>query len=207
MWIIRNQWRTKLFMSPKRRISRRKIGGLIVLAGALGVFFWYRQPPTPAVTPPPPLERPVAPVTETQPAIQPVQGQEPAVVEPVAEPATKPKARPQTQVQAPAVKPPKEPLHDPDARDALALVGMDPEAEQYWLAAIYDTSLPDNEREDLMEDLNETGFADPKNLSADDLALVANRLAIIDSILPNVDDFMAPHLLEARKDLVNMANR
>ena len=102
-------------------------------------------------------------------------------------------------------KPPKEPLHDPDARDALALVGLDPQAERYWLDAIFDTSLPDNEREDLMEDLNEVGFADPKNLTADDLPLIANRLQIIEELEPSINDpFMSEHLGEAYKDLVDM---
>jgi hypothetical protein len=36
------------------------------------------------------------------------------------------------------------------------------------------------------------------------LALIINRLAIIDAVLANADDFMTPHLLEAQKDLVNM---
>ena len=98
----------------------------------------------------------------------------------------------------------KEPLHDPDAREALALVGLDPAAEQYWLDAIFDSSLPGNERADLMEDLNETGFVDPKNLTANDLPLILSRLQIIDAVLPNADDFMIDHLLEAQKDLVNM---
>jgi hypothetical protein len=100
---------------------------------------------------------------------------------------------------------PKEPLHDPGAREALALVGLDPQAEQYWLDAIFDTSLPDNEREDLMEDLNEVGFADPKNLTADDLPLIANRLQIIEELEPGINDpFMSEHLGEAHKDLLNM---
>ena len=192
-------------MSPKRRISKRKIGGLAVVAvGLLTVFIWNHRPTRTVIATPPEPTHAVAPVTETPPAPQPVQVEKPVSLAPVPQPAPKPKARSQAQTQAPAVKPPKEPLHDPDARDALALVGLDSNAEQYWLEAIYDTSLPDNEREDLMEDLNETGFNDPNNLTADDLSLVANRLAIIDSVLPNVDDFMAPHLLEARKDLVNM---
>jgi hypothetical protein len=189
-------------MSAQRRLSKRKIGVLIVLAGVLGIIFWYRQPP-PAIAPNPQLERPVAPTTETSPSPQPAPVEKTVTMQPVTEPA--PLApKPKVQSQAPTVKPPKEPLHDPDARDALALVGMDPAAEQYWMAAIYDTSLPDNEREDLMEDLNETGFADPGNLTADDLALIVNRLAIIDAVLANADDFMTPHLLEAQKDLVNM---
>ena len=55
-----------------------------------------------------------------------------------------------------------------------------------------------------MEDLNEVGFADPKNLTSDDLALIATRLQIIEAIAPNTDDFMAEHLGEAYKDLWNM---
>jgi len=57
--------------------------------------------------------------------------------------------------------------------------GVDPEAEQYWMDAIFDTSLPDNEREDLMEDLNEVGFDDLKNLTPDDVALIERRLQIL----------------------------
>ena len=55
-----------------------------------------------------------------------------------------------------------------------------------------------------MEDLNEVGFADPKNLTADDLPMILNRLRLIDAILPNANDFMSEHLLEAQKDLVDM---
>ena len=85
-----------------------------------------------------------------------------------------------------------------------ARVGEDPAADLYWLDAIFDTSLPDQEREDLMEDLNEVGFDDPKNITADDLPLIFNRLELIDGVLPNADDFMTEHLLEAQKDLINM---
>jgi len=116
-------------------------------------------------------------------------------------PATR-RAQPQPQNNQPAN--PGNELQDPDARDALALVGVDAAADVYWLDAIFDTSLPDNEREDLMEDLNEVGFDDPKNLTADDLPMIMNRLALIDAILPDSDPFMSPHLLEAQKDLSNM---
>jgi hypothetical protein len=185
-------------MNSGRRISKGKIGGLVVLlAGVMGVILWNRQPVRPVVPAPPQPTQSVAPVAET-----PLRQVEEPVKESSVQPAPKPKAP--VQAQAPAAKPPKEPLHDPDARDALALVGLDPDAEQYWLSAIYDSNLPDNEREDLMEDLNETGFADPKNLTADDLPLIISRLEIIDAVLPNTDDFMAEHLLEAQKDLINM---
>jgi hypothetical protein len=95
-------------------------------------------------------------------------------------------------------------LQNQDARDALAMVGTDDDADQYWLNAIFDTSLPDKERQDLIEDLNEAGFDDPKNVTADDLPLILNRLELIDAVLPNADDFMTQHLLEAQKDLISM---
>jgi hypothetical protein len=43
----------------------------------------------------------------------------------------------------------KPPLQDPDARDALGLVGTDPAAEAYWFYAINDPTLPAEERKDL----------------------------------------------------------
>ena len=102
-------------------------------------------------------------------------------------------------------KKPKEPLHDPDARVAMSLVGIDPEAEAYWLGAIFDSSLPENEREDLMEDLNEEGLSDHKRPGPQDLPLIFNRLAIIEEVLPHADEFMVMHLGEAYKDLLNLA--
>jgi len=108
--------------------------------------------------------------------------------------------------QAKPAKKPKE-LVDPVARVAMGLVGMDRDAEAYWLEAIYDTSLPDNEREDLMEDLNEDGLSDPKNPGPQDLPLILSRLALIEEIVPHADEFMLRHLGEAYKDLMNLANR
>jgi hypothetical protein len=106
------------------------------------------------------------------------------------------------------VKPAKQPrqLVDPLARLAMSLVGVDPEAEAYWLEAIYDSSLPDAEREDLMEDLNEEGLSDTKRPRPQDLPLIMNRLAIIEEIAPQANEFMLPHLAEAYKDLLNLAD-
>ena len=177
----------------------------------IGVILSLRQPERPpASMATPQLETPAAQsaarvtvaeatkqVSVAPPAI------EPAPPQPVARSHSK------TQKSAPAqsAKPPKEPLQDPDAREALAWVGLDPQAEQYWLGAIFDTSLPDKEREDLMEDLNEVGFADPAHPTADDLPLIVNRLQIITEVAPQADPFMRIHLAEAYKDLANMYDR
>jgi hypothetical protein len=177
--------------------SSWKMIGLSVAAAGLALIVVKRshhQPQTisaPAPQPAPSVaQTPIssAPIPETVPTPQ---------------PKTIAKAR--VQYSPPNnVAPGKEPLQDPTARDALALVGSDPDAEQYWLSAIFDNSLPDNERGDLMEDLNETGFDDPKNLTANDLPLIVSRLQIINAVLPEADDFMTEHLLEAQKDLAKM---
>ena len=184
--------------------------GLLIIGGAIGFALLNRRPTQQVAMPEPRRERPVAVAPPPEPppievAVEPTTLAEP-VKDAQVQPTPKPKA-PKIQAQTQPANTGKEPLHDPAARDALALVGIDPNAEQYWLDAIYDTSLPDKEREDLMEDLNETGFADPKNLTADDLPLIASRLALIQQIAPNTDPFMAEHLGEAYKDLANMYNR
>ena len=119
---------------------------------------------------------------------------------------TQPAARPQHGVakKGPKRVKKKVPLQDPTARVALGLVGVDPDAEAYWEQAIFDRNLPDKEREDLMEDLNEVGFSDPKNPGQEDLPLILNRIALIEQIAPYADPFMQRHLGEAYKDLNNM---
>ena len=176
---------------------------LMVLIAATLAGLWASRQPTKesAILPPPP--RAAEPVFRTVPARAPLETAS-APVEPIQPVAISPTPKPPVPSQPQATKQPKEPLHDPDARDALALVGVDSQAEDYWLDAIFDTSLPDKERDDLMEDLNEVGFSNPENVTADDLPLIVNRLQIIDQVLPYADDFMAAHLLEAQKDLSNM---
>lgn len=177
------------------------------MIGIAGGVLLSRQAPRNNARPAP--APPVAAVVKPAPA--PAAPPEPAPVAEVSaapdQPATSPpppeKPRQDT-AQNQTQKPAKEPLHDPDARDALALVGVDAQAEQYWLGAIFDTSLPDKERDDLMEDLNEVGFADPQNPTAADLPLIASRIDLIEEILPEADDFMTAHLMEAYKDLANM---
>lgn len=99
-------------------------------------------------------------------------------------------------------------LRDPLAREALALVGADISATEIWSRSINNRDLPANERQDLIEDLNEEGFADPKNLTHDDLPLILSRLELIEQLAPSaVDDVNAAAFQEARKDLINMRDR
>ena len=142
----------------------------------------------PEIPQPAPLRE--TPVVETKPVVKSASQE----ASPVAPP-------PEMAIQVPP--PPANPgeLQDPDAREALSLVGADPIAEEYWMGAIYDPSLPDKERADLMEDLNEEGLSDPKHPSPEDLVLIRNRIPAIERALAGADPFMQRHLLEALGDL------
>ena len=59
-------------------------------------------------------------------------------------------------------------------------------------------------RSNLIEDLNETGFPHPKQLTTADLPLIERRLALIDQLATEFRDrTAAAALVEARKDLLN----
>jgi hypothetical protein len=193
-------------MNAETRIFKMKVSVAILIVCAAALWLWKNHSSVPQAVTPKPQPAPAVQVATTAPAPEVAPQENPETAKPVAvePPAIKPKTKIQTAQNQSSQKPPKEPLHDPDARDALALVGLDPQAEQYWLQAIFDTSLPDKEREDLMEDLNEVGFADPKNLTPNDLPLIVSRLQMIEQLEPNVDPFMQEHLHEAYKDLSNM---
>ena len=74
----------------------------------------------------------------------------------------------------------KKVFQDPLAREALALVGTDPYAEDYWFAALNNPALPQSERQDLVDDLNEEGFADPKHPTIDELPLLIARMQLLE---------------------------
>jgi hypothetical protein len=93
----------------------------------------------------------------------------------------------------------------PIAREALGLVGTDPDAEQVWATAINDPALSPKARQDLIEDLNEDGFPDPRHVTEEDLPLIVSRLALIEDLAPDaMDEINAAAFAEAYKDLVNM---
>ena len=165
--------------------------------------------------------RPIAPRMITppvQPRPLPPKGPAPSVGESGTEPAKseiqstkgEPKAikaqAPKTLSPQPGARPGKEPIQDPVARVALAFVGADPDAEMYWYDAINDPGLSNQERQDLIEDLNEDGLSDPHNPTLEDLPLIWNRLVLIEAIAWDaMDDVNADAFQEAYKDLVNLA--
>lgn len=96
-------------------------------------------------------------------------------------------------------------VQDPAARTALAFVGEDPAAEEYWAEAINDPSLPAEERKDLIEDLNEDGLSDPHHPGPADLPIIASRLELITELAPYpMDRVNAEAFAEALKDLVGL---
>ena len=95
---------------------------------------------------------------------------------------------------------------DPVARVAMSLVGIDADAETYWITAINDSTLSAAERENLISDLNEDGLSDFKHPAADDLPVIQKRIALIDKLAPDaMDQVNAVAFKEARADLMNLA--
>ncbi|MFC1793283.1 hypothetical protein ACFL3Q_06815 [Planctomycetota bacterium] len=94
------------------------------------------------------------------------------------------------------------------ARIALGMIGYDPDADEVWIQLINDPSLSENARSNLIEDLNEDGFADPDNPTLDELPMIEYRLELIEDLLPYaMDKVNEDAFKEARKDLVNMVDR
>ncbi|HWY74461.1 MAG TPA: hypothetical protein VN281_02530 [Verrucomicrobiae bacterium] len=124
------------------------------------------------------------------------------------EPATKSDTRPQpvgVDLSRPADTKPE--IQDPVARLALRFVGINPGAEDYWISAINDPTLPPEERRDLIEDLNEDGISDPHHPAAEDMPLIASRIVLIEQLAPYAaDQVNADAFKEAYKDLVNLLN-
>jgi hypothetical protein len=94
---------------------------------------------------------------------------------------------------------------EPFARLALNFVGADAQANEFYQRAINDMTLTASHRKNLIEDLNQDGFPDTRNLTARDLPLIQNRLDLIEQLLPQATDRdNIAAFYEARKDLVNM---
>jgi hypothetical protein len=187
------------------------IGVLVV------IFVARRSGEKPPGSPPADLERPMVGAPREERAVEPSTEVAPS---PSSGPAgTVPEARPAREAKAFGGSPaaPKAPTAPPPpdpgdlerrtklARNALTHVGADPDAEEVWLAAIYDPKLSEHTRQDLIEDLNEEGFPDPRHPTAQDLPLILRRIEIIEELAPfAMDEINSAAFAEAHKDLVNM---
>jgi hypothetical protein len=136
--------------------------------------------------------------TPVEPSAEPMKIEETAPT-----PAPDQKQAPKAGSKAAQVPKPKEPILDPMAREALAYVGVDPDAEEYWVAAINDPSLSVDERKNLIEDLNEDGLSDPKRPGPQDMPMIWSRIFLIEELAPySMDDANADAFAEAYKDLL-----
>jgi hypothetical protein len=98
----------------------------------------------------------------------------------------------------------KEPL----ARLALNYVGADAQANAFYQQTINDPILNRSHRKNLIEDLNQDGFVDTRNLTAKDLSLIENRIRLIEQLAPGaMDEVNAAAFKEAYKDLLNMRTK
>ena len=98
----------------------------------------------------------------------------------------------------------KEPL----ARVALNFLGTNPQAEPLYKTAINDPAMPPDHRRQLIEDMNQDGFLDRKNLTPKDVPLIESRLRFIQANAPNaIDSVNAAAFTEAGKDLIKMLER
>lgn len=186
---------------------------LFLLGGAMALWLMHRRSGTrePVSAPAPQRLATVAgqskPTTIAPVVLAEVRSALPEVkLVPAPEPpaAGRPIAQPATNATQQAGSGKKE-LLDPLAREALIFVGADAEAEAYWFGAINDPTLPPNERQDLIEDLNEEGLSDPKNPSPEDLPLILSRIDLIEEVGPYaMDEVNFKAFLEAYKDLWNM---
>ena len=210
-------------------LIKRLAGAVLVLvaAAAVGVAIkefrfrsWEKQQAQaqkaaqPAETPKTPKEPEVQNIQEQPPAEEvAVEPEPPAPAGPPTPPQANSQADSTVQAETPAAQPERDPrLDDPKAkeqrgRDALAMIGHSPEADQVWIQTINDPTLSASARSNLIEDLNEDGLS-YRNLTRDDLPVIKYRIELVEGLRPYaMDKTNADAFDEARKDLVNMADR
>jgi hypothetical protein len=88
----------------------------------------------------------------------------------------------------------------------LRFVGKDPAAEALWIEAIDQRERPEEERSDLIEDLNDEGVPDEvADVTPADVPVLLARLRLIERLAPRaLDDVNAAAFAEAYKDLMNL---
>jgi len=209
---------------------KRLAGAVLVLVAAAGIGvaireyrFWAwekhlaqaQKTARPAETPKASKEPEVQNIQEQQPVEEVVIEPETPAPEPVSPPTSPDADQSNTTVQAELAAAPLD--QDPRSNDpavkeqrgraALAMIGHNPEADEVWIGIINDPSVSANARSNLIEDLNEDGLS-YRNLTMDDLPVIKYRIELIEELKPYaMDKVNADAFDEARKDLVNMANR
>jgi hypothetical protein len=197
---------TWLLVRERNALPQQQAGGGSPLARDSGELQPVQQGPGEVVTEPNPSTTTTEPPTV---APAPAQTAKDASTVRDATPAPAP-ARPaqRQRTTAGAADAPQPLVPKPIARTALSYVGADQDAEEVWVNAINDPNRSADERKDLIEDLNEDGFPDPKNITQDDLPLIVSRLMLIEELAPDaIDDVNAAAFAEAYKDLANMLDR
>lgn len=96
-------------------------------------------------------------------------------------------------------------------RLALSFVGANDKALELYHKATLDPQLKPDQRRNLVEDLNQDGFSNRRNPTAEDLKLIVNRYALTQSYLQQDyvknDKLLNDAFHEANKDLANMLQR
>jgi hypothetical protein len=91
---------------------------------------------------------------------------------------------------------------------ALWYLGVDPEAERTWAAAINDPKSPPGVRSDLIVDMTDEGYSDNSHPTKDDLPTILARLEILERHAPYaMDDVNREAFEEAYRSLLGMAIR
>ena len=107
--------------------------------------------------------------------------------------------------QDPRVTPSKA---EPLARAALNYVGADPQADTVYQNFINNPNLPADQRKNLIEDLNDQGFANSDKPTDQEFAMIQKRIDLLQKLAPSaMDQVNANAFQEAYKDLINMRDR
>jgi hypothetical protein len=110
----------------------------------------------------------------------------------------------------PEVQPPpdtEDTVADPIAHEALIYVGLDPRATEYWIEAINDPEVSEDERHELIVNLREAGVSNVQNPTPEDLELITTRIRLIEAIGGDaLDETNADAFRIAYGSLVQFAN-
>jgi hypothetical protein len=168
-------------MKPSTRILLPAVALLILAAVAVKILVRPQQPYPVSNSKTVPIHTTDGNVVSLPPRVSPAKPTPPDVSSMPAESSVIVKTQAVAAVKKPGSG--KKVIQDPVAREALAMVGDDPAAEEYWFAALNNPALSQSERQDLVDDLNEEGLPDPKHPTQDDLPILLARIEILEEAM------------------------